>query len=75
MTKRFTSPFAITTFILAASASAFAADLAVKAPPPAPVPTWTGFYAGIQIGGGWNDEAVNYSPIDPVSVSLFTSSA
>jgi outer membrane immunogenic protein len=29
---------------------AFAADMAVKAPPPAPapVPTWTGFYGGIQ---------------------------
>jgi hypothetical protein len=45
---------------------AFAADMAVKAPPPAPapVPTWTGFYGGIQFGGGWSDEAVNYSPND-----------
>jgi outer membrane immunogenic protein len=51
---------------------AFAADMAVKAPPPAPapVPTWTGFYGGIQVGGGWSDEAVNYSPNDPVSALL-----
>src|SRR5260370_5510006 len=43
---------------------AFAADMAVKAPPPAPapVPSWTGFYGGIQFGGGWSDEAGNYSP-------------
>jgi outer membrane immunogenic protein len=49
---------------------AFAADMAVKAPPPAPapVPTWTGFYGGIQFGGGWSDEAVNYSANDPLAV-------
>ena len=39
-------------FILAASGSAFAGDMAVKAPPPAPAPadSWTGWYAG---GGGY----------------------
>jgi outer membrane immunogenic protein len=32
-----------------------AADLLVKAPPPAPVPawSWTGFYIGGNLGGGW----------------------
>jgi outer membrane immunogenic protein len=51
---------------------AFAADMAVKAPPPAPapIPTWTGFYSGIQFGGGWGDEAVNYSPNDPSAARL-----
>jgi outer membrane immunogenic protein len=36
---------------------AFAADMAVKAPPPAPAPvppTWTGFYFGGNIGGAWS---------------------
>jgi|SRR5690348_13566366 outer membrane immunogenic protein len=51
---------------------ASAADMAVKAPPPAPapVPTWTGFYGGIQFGGGWSDEAVNYSANDPIAALL-----
>lgn len=50
---------------------AFAADMAVKAPPPpAPVPTWTGFYGGIQLGGGWSDEAVSYSPNDPAAAEV-----
>ena len=37
------------------ASSAFAADLGVRAPvTPAPVATtWTGFYAGLNAGGGW----------------------
>jgi outer membrane immunogenic protein len=35
----------------------FAADIATKAPLPAPVPyaayNWTGFYVGLEAGGGW----------------------
>ena len=36
-------------------ASAFAADMAVKAPPlpPLAVPNWTGFYIGGALGGKW----------------------
>jgi outer membrane immunogenic protein len=56
-------------FILAASGSAFAADLArqmpVKAPPPAPpVPVWnwTGFYVGANAGYTWSDHGVDLSP-------------
>lgn len=53
-------------------APAFAADMATKAPPsvPPPVPTWTGFYGGIQFGGAWSDEAVNYSPNDPLAAQI-----
>jgi outer membrane immunogenic protein len=44
-----------TALSLVAASSAFAADLPVKAPyAPAPVlPTWTGFYAGVNVGGAW----------------------
>ncbi len=44
--------------------SAFAADLpsrkeppAYIPPPPPPVMTWTGFYGGLNIGGGWQDSS------------------
>ncbi len=36
------------------SQGASAADMAVKAaPPPPPLPTWTGFYIGVHGGGAW----------------------
>jgi len=42
---------------------AFAADLGVRAPvmPLGPVPGWTGFYIGGNVGYGWGDQAVNFS--------------
>jgi len=53
--------FAVSAVALALSAgSAMAADLPSRkeAPiyiPPPPPPMWTGFYAGLNIGGGWGD--------------------
>ena len=45
----------IAALVVMASSGAFAADLRVKAPTPAPIPTynWTGFYIGANVGGGW----------------------
>ena len=40
---------------------ALAADMAVKAPPPAPAPvySWTGWYGGFNVGGTWSDDPIN----------------
>src|SRR5580692_2947522 len=47
--------------------SAFAADMAVKAPPPmyvpAPVWSWTGFYIGGNVGAGWGTTEANLNSI------------
>ena len=48
-----------TALSLALTASAFAADLPSRKAPPAYVPpppplTWNGFYAGLNLGGGWS---------------------
>ena len=52
---------------------AFAAEMPLKAPPPPPAPvnSWTGFYVGANIGGGWGNGSVAYSPNDPASAVLF----
>jgi outer membrane immunogenic protein len=39
--------------IAAVSVPAFAADMALKALPPAPVYDWTGGYVGLNLGGSW----------------------
>jgi outer membrane immunogenic protein len=55
--------------------SSFAADLAVKAPPPiAPVFSWTGCYIGAHLGGAWGDETVAVPSLLPgISVTGHTS--
>ena len=54
--------------------SANSADLAVKArPAPAPVLSWTGFYAGLNAGYGWGDSSSTLVPVDPVSQFFFSS--
>jgi outer membrane immunogenic protein len=57
------------------SGGAFAADLpSRKAPPPAyvppppPPPMWTGFYAGVNLGGGWTNNNIN--TLNPALLAL-----
>jgi outer membrane immunogenic protein len=50
--------------VVALVGSAFAADMAVRAPaplppPPAPLYSWTGFYAGLNAGFHWGRNCVN----------------
>jgi outer membrane immunogenic protein len=46
---------------------AFAADMAVKVPPPAPTPvfSWNGFYVGGNIGGSWGTARNSLSILQP----------
>jgi outer membrane immunogenic protein len=54
---RFIAPLAVTSFLLAGPA--FAADMPVKALPPAPIYSWTGWYVGVNAGYGWSSDPVN----------------
>jgi outer membrane immunogenic protein len=59
MRKSLISVFAGAGLSLAASGLALAADMVVKAPPPAPVFSWTGFYVGGNIGYSWGKASVD----------------
>lgn len=52
---------------IAALGPALAADLPLPPPPPPPVPifTWTGIYAGAQIGYTWARDNTNFTTLDP----------
>jgi outer membrane immunogenic protein len=57
--------------LFALFSSAQAADMPMKAPL-APALSWTGFYVGGNVGGGWGNQNASYSPNDPNSAELFT---
>jgi outer membrane immunogenic protein len=54
--------------------SAFAADMAVKAPPlasPVTALSWTGYYIGLNGGYGWRDSSqINFAANDPLSALI-----
>jgi outer membrane immunogenic protein len=70
MTTRFTILLTLTAFALAGSGSAFAADMAIKAPPPLPAPvfSWTGWYVGVTAGYGFgnSDQSLTADAAEPV---------
>jgi outer membrane immunogenic protein len=71
MQKKFA--IVVTAIATLTGAPALAADMAVKAPPPSllPVYSWTGFYVGANLGGGWGSQSVGYTPNDPETLFLF----
>ena len=52
-----------TVALISLSGHAFAADVIAEAPPP-PVFTWTGYYFGVQAGGGWGDVDISALGVD-----------
>ena len=67
-------------FLLAAAAavaftgSAFAAEPLPPPPPPPPGFSWTGVYAGLQIGGAWGSGSGNFNGFDPFTGAFINSS-
>jgi len=64
----------LATIVALISTSVFAAapkKKPVAPPPPPPVNSWTGFYIGTNLGGGWGTQSVNYTPNDPMASFLF----
>jgi outer membrane immunogenic protein len=51
-------------FVVTASGIAFAADIPLKAPPPAPAPVynWTGWYVGVNAGASFGSVNTDFSP-------------
>jgi outer membrane immunogenic protein len=58
---------AIVSVLTLAASAAQAADMALKAPPPAPVAcTWCGWYVGANVGGTWSNDPIDVvtTPVD-----------
>jgi outer membrane immunogenic protein len=58
-------------FALASVDAARAADMPIKAAPPAPAYSWTGFYIGVNGGYAWSDPAVTFAGND-ITTQTFT---
>jgi outer membrane immunogenic protein len=64
-----------TAALVALTGTAFAADMGIPAkapyaPPPPPVPTWTGFYVGANLGGGFGDKWWTIDQLSPALLGL-----
>jgi outer membrane immunogenic protein len=65
------STLALASIAALVAGGALAADLPSRkaapayVPPPPPPPMWTGFYAGLNLGGGWSANSINPSQLSP----------
>jgi outer membrane immunogenic protein len=57
--------------LTAAIGSASGADMALKAPPVPSAPTWTGFYAGLNVGYAWGDPRTDIAANGSVASLVF----
>jgi outer membrane immunogenic protein len=57
---------------LAITGSAFAAEPLPPPPPPVPIFTWTGLYAGLQVGYAWDRDPVTVTNSDAVTGVVFS---
>lgn len=65
--------FLIVLAIAVSGATAVQADsVPTKAPVAAPYYSWTGFYAGLNLGGGWSRTSASYAANDPASAFVNT---
>ena len=68
MKRNFIGGFAVSALLITAPLSAAsAADMLLKAPPPAPAPvySWTGFYGGVNVGYSWGRSSTDWSYFAP----------
>jgi outer membrane immunogenic protein len=65
MRKLLIGGLALTAAAVLLASPALAADMAVKAPPPAPPPAydWTGFYIGGDVGAAWTSNNATWTPL------------
>src|SRR5262249_49049926 len=74
MRNKLISSLAGTAFSFAASGSAFAADIATKAPAPSPAPVynWTGWYTGVNAGASFGNVKTdfNVAPVTLISPNI-----
>jgi outer membrane immunogenic protein len=61
----------LTATLLFFASSAYAADMPVKAPTAPPAPSWTGWYVGINGGGGWGSADTTTTDIGPFPDGFF----
>jgi outer membrane immunogenic protein len=62
MLRKLLSVVGVSSLLIGASLSAArAADMPLKAPPPAPWYDWTGFYVGINAGYSWGNTSTSYT--------------